>query len=48
VAEGGRSWNFVTSHGVALIRVNESQPMRHPAVAAHRIGEVLSALGSTS
>jgi hypothetical protein len=92
VAEGGRSWNFVTSHGVALIEisrdpnatvreiservgvterqahrvlgdlvaagyltrsrvgrrnsycVNEGQPMRHPAVAAHLVGELLSAL----
>jgi DNA-binding IclR family transcriptional regulator len=25
-------------------RINESQPMRHPAVAAHRIGELLTAL----
>jgi DNA-binding IclR family transcriptional regulator len=92
VAEGGRTWNFVTSHGVALIevfrdpdatvreiservgvterqahrvlgdlvsagyvtrhrvgrrnryRVNESQLMRHPAIAGHRIGELLAAL----
>jgi DNA-binding MarR family transcriptional regulator len=87
-----RSWNFVTSHGVALMevfrdpnatvrqiservgvterqahrvlgdlvatgyltrqrvgrrntyRVNESQPMRHPAVAERCVGELLSAL----
>jgi DNA-binding MarR family transcriptional regulator len=92
VAEPGRRWNFVTSHGVVLIevfrdpnatvreiservglterqshrvlgdlvaegylvrervgrrnayRINEAQPMRHPTVAAHRIGELLAAL----
>jgi DNA-binding MarR family transcriptional regulator len=27
-------------------RINESQPMRHPTVSAHRIGELLSALAS--
>jgi DNA-binding transcriptional ArsR family regulator len=96
VAEGGRTWNFVTSHGVALIevyrdpdatvrelservgvterqthrvlsdlvsagyltrrrvgrrntyRVNEAKPMRHPAVSAHRVGELLSALAPPS
>jgi DNA-binding transcriptional ArsR family regulator len=96
VAEGGRTWNFVTSHALALIevyrdpnatvreiservgvterqahrvlsdlvsagyltrrrvgrrnsyRVNEGQPMRHPAVAAHCVGELLSALASPS
>ena len=25
-------------------RVNETRPMRHPAIAAHRIGELLAAL----
>jgi DNA-binding IclR family transcriptional regulator len=92
VAEPGRSWTFLTSHGVVLIevfrnpeatvreiseraqlterqahrvlgdlvtegylmrervgrrnryRVNETQQMRHPAIAAHRIGELLAAL----
>jgi DNA-binding transcriptional ArsR family regulator len=92
VAEGGRTWNFVTSHGVALIEVyrdpnatvreiservgvterqahrvlsdlvsagyltrrrigrrnaycvNEAKAMRHPAVSAHHVGELLSAL----
>ena len=90
--EPGRSWNFVTSHGVVLLevfrdpeatvrviseraglterqahrvlddlviegyvmrervgrrntyRINEDQPMRHPTVASHRVGELLAAL----
>src|SRR4051812_44954078 len=96
MAEGGRTWNFMTSHAVALIevyrnpnatvreisdrvgvterqahrvlsdlvsagylmrtrvgrrnsyRVNETGPMRHPAVAAHHVGELLSALAPPS
>jgi DNA-binding MarR family transcriptional regulator len=96
VAEVGRTWNFVTSHGFALLEVyrdpnatvreisarvgvterqahrvlsdlvsagyltrrrvgrrnsyfvNEAQPMRHPGVAAHRVGELLSALAAPS
>jgi len=27
-------------------RVNETQPLRHPSVQGHRIGELLSALAS--
>ena len=27
-------------------RIDESAPMRHPAIAAHRIGELLAALGA--